>query len=181
MDLVLEVPGHLNPDLCKRIIENFENDDRKVPGNTTGGYNAKLKDTIDLPIGWLDDWSDIVKELDLKINNIIELYVSFLNEKTKIKHDQLSLFNVEHHYQVQKSGHFDWHHDFTVKPPYMRVFTFMWYLNRPDEGGNTDFIFKSVKPETGKLVIFPASWTCPHRGCPAKNKYVVTGWLWVKG
>jgi hypothetical protein len=63
----------------------------------------------------------------------------------------------------------------------MRIFTFMWYLNKPDEGGDTDFVFRRVKPEPGKLVVFPAAWTYPHRGCPAKNKYVVTGWLWVKG
>jgi len=181
MDLILEVPNHLDPELCVRIIEKFDADDRKVPGNTTNGYNSEVKDTVDLPIGWLDNWSDIVSELDKKLNNVIELYIPFLNDRTKIQHDSICLHNVEHHYQVQKSGHFNWHHDFSVKPPYMRIFTFMWYLNKPDEGGDTDFVFRRVKPEPGKLVVFPAAWTYPHRGCPAKNKYVVTGWLWVKG
>jgi 2OG-Fe(II) oxygenase superfamily len=181
MDLVLEIPNNLDPEFCKKIIDKFDLDERKIQGVTTTGLEIEKKDSLDLPIGWLDDWSEIVSELDIKLNEVIERYIQFIQQRTNLPFDAISLFNLKHHYQVQKINYFDWHHDFSVKPPYMRVFTFMWYLNVPDEGGMTDFIFKKVKPETGKLLVFPASWTCPHKGHFAKNKYILTGWLWVKG
>jgi hypothetical protein len=64
-----------------------------------------------------------------------------------------------------------------------RIITYLWYLNDVEEGGETDFpdINIKVKPETGKLVLFPATWDFPHCGkMPiSSNKYIVTGWLYV--
>ena len=38
---------------------------------------------------------------------------------------------------------------------------------------------KTIKPEAGKLLLFPASWTFPHCGqMPiSHDKYIITGWL----
>jgi hypothetical protein len=38
-----------------------------------------------------------------------------------------------------------------------------------------------VKPEAGKLLFFPATWTYPHRGMmPISNdKYIITGWIYL--
>ena len=62
----------------------------------------------------------------------------------------------------------------------------MFYLNDDFEGGHTQFrvgggkdgIF-DVKPKTGKLICFPASWYFHHRGdiVTKGTKYVCTGWL----
>ena len=58
------------------------------------------------------------------------------------------------------------------------VWTF--YLNDTDTG-YTDFMYQklSVKPETGKLVIWPAYFTHKHRANPdlKEDKYIITGWL----
>ena len=56
----------------------------------------------------------------------------------------------------------------------------MVYMNDVDEGGETEFLYqqKKIKPKTGRVVIFPASFTHQHRGNPPmSNKYIITGWL----
>ena len=55
------------------------------------------------------------------------------------------------------------------------------YLNDIEEGGETEFCYQRVKckAETGKLVIFPAGITHPHRGNPpySSDKFIMTGWF----
>lgn len=57
----------------------------------------------------------------------------------------------------------------------------MIYLNTVEKGGKTDFPNQglSVKPEAGKIVIWPAAYTHPHRSAPDLEewKYIVTGWF----
>ena len=60
------------------------------------------------------------------------------------------------------------------------VINYMLYLNDIDEGGETEFLYqgKKLKPEQGKVVIFPCGFTFPHRGNPIYKgeKYIITGW-----
>lgn len=66
----------------------------------------------------------------------------------------------------------------------LRHLTFMTYLNDIDEGGETEYLYQNlkVKPQKGLTLIWPASWTHPHRGIPALNevKYISTGWASFK-
>ena len=61
------------------------------------------------------------------------------------------------------------------------LLTFLFYLNTLEEGGHTEFWGNyKIKPETGKLLLFPASWTFPHCGKTpiSDNKYIITGWIY---
>jgi 2OG-Fe(II) oxygenase superfamily len=177
MDLVYEIKGSLDPEFCRKLIQKFDVDERRQPGRTRHGIVPQVKDSSDLMIGRFQDWSSECEILDKKLDEGIEKFINFakFNNIQDFGRQDLTHNN---HYQMQKSGKFEWHHDFMIQNELMRVLTFMWYLNVPDEGGETDFVYKKVKPETGKLVIFPATWDKVHRGCPAKNKYIITGWLW---
>ena len=69
-----------------------------------------------------------------------------------------------------------------------RCLVWMVYLNDDFEGGETEFLYykKRIKPETGKLLIWPAGMTHAHKGNmvlsgSTKNKYVITGWFNVGG
>jgi len=62
-----------------------------------------------------------------------------------------------------------------------RVLATMLYLNDDFDGGETEFLYQSkrVKPEAGKLLIWPADWTHSHRGNPplSGDKFVATSWV----
>ena len=61
-----------------------------------------------------------------------------------------------------------------------RVLVNMMYLNDVDEGGETEFLYQSmrVQPKKGRVVIWPAGFTHTHRGNPplAGEKYIATAW-----
>lgn len=173
-----EIPESLSRDFCLKCIESFEKDTRVHPGRTMLRVDRNVKDSLDLMIGRYKDWSDVCSVLDSALEIGIEKFKKHFNSFAESDFQLTGLTN-NNHYQMQKSGKYEWHHDFTISNGQWRVLTFMWYLNVPEEGGETDFVFKKVKPETGKLVMFPATWERLHRGCPAKNKYIITGWLWL--
>ena len=82
-------------------------------------------------------------------------------------------------------GFCQWHYE--QGPDYFcsrRFGVWMLYLNDVNDGGKTDFPNQdlSVKPEAGKLVIWPAAFTHIHRSAPDLRewKYIVTGWFIYK-
>jgi len=77
-------------------------------------------------------------------------------------------------------GYHAWHNEAGCNSTATRVLTYTLYLNDVEEGGETEFLYQGVKikPVTGKVSIFPASYTHPHRGNPIYKgyKYIITGW-----
>jgi hypothetical protein len=61
-----------------------------------------------------------------------------------------------------------------------RIAATMMYLNDDFDGGETEFLYQSlrVKPVKGMVLIWPAGFTHVHRGNPPlnKDKYIGTGW-----
>jgi hypothetical protein len=187
------------PDLlCDEIIEKFENEkDAKYKGVTAGGLNENTKKTTDFIIPNNELWLKTKKFLE---NELFKHYLIYIeNFKNKKAYNDfydntpyVPIYNyLESHFfslQIQKynknDGKYIYHHDFSIdfENKKYRVVTFIWYLNDVDEGGET-FFFENIKikPEKGKIVLFPASWTFPHAGnIPISNdKYIITGWLYV--
>ena len=63
-----------------------------------------------------------------------------------------------------------------------RLFAWMTYLNTTEDNtGSTNFSHYdiSIKPETGKTLIWPAEWTHAHSGevLNKGKKYIITGWM----
>jgi len=62
-----------------------------------------------------------------------------------------------------------------------RALVFTIYLNDVEEGGETEFLHfsKRIKPKTGRVVIWPASFPYVHRGNPplSGDKYLLTSWM----
>lgn len=77
-------------------------------------------------------------------------------------------------------GFHRWHFDGAGFLTQGRSFVIITYLNDDFEGGETEFLYQGirVKPEKGKTVIFPASYTHMHRGNPpiGGTKYIATTW-----
>lgn len=90
------------------------------------------------------------------------------------------------HIKIQKTfpsqGYHIWHceHNSSLYSN-LRILSWILYLNDVDEGGETEFIYQSIrfKPEIGTLILFPAYFTHTHRGNPplSGEKYIATGWI----
>jgi hypothetical protein len=78
-------------------------------------------------------------------------------------------------------GFSNWHVEQGTGNTSNRFLVWMIYLNNVDSGGDTEFLYQGIKTkaEAGKLVLFPAGLTHPHRGNPPYNqdKYILTGWF----
>tara|TARA_R100000742_G_C4269506_1_gene88006 strand:+ start:348 stop:1067 length:720 start_codon:yes stop_codon:yes gene_type:complete len=95
----------------------------------------------------------------------------------------MSILMKKYHKGVQ--GYHYWHEDQGDSVPHVyRAFVVMFYLNDVEEGGETEFYNQKVKvkPEKGKVVIFPTAWTHLHRGNIPKSgdKYIANFWV-LKG
>jgi len=196
-EFIFEIPHSLSDALCDDLITMYELEDNKYDGLTFSGVNKLVKDTTDFIMPKNDKvWERIEKNLYKQLMNGLEEYIKHLNK------DEYSNKNNKYHifdnsglqvdcFMLQKynkcSGRYTYHNDFaneSEKNRY-RVITFIWYLNDVTDGGETEFFGGkiNIKPEKGKLVLFPASWAFPHRGkMPLSNdKYIITNWFYKSG
>ena len=191
----------LSSDFCLNLINLFEDDSNKYKyqGLTLGGLNKQVKDTTDMIIPendkkWYKYHSFLIKELQRNLKK----YLNHLDNPNEINNEGQLTINMYSHFDKinlksdvflmqkykQSTGKYIYHNDFMIneKEKKYRVVTFLWYINTVEEGGETCFgeSFK-IKPEQGKLILFPACWTFPHCGkMPlSSDKYIVTGWLYV--
>jgi len=88
-------------------------------------------------------------------------------------------------YKIQKTapsgGYHVWHSEDGSKSFSSRTGVYLLYLNDVEEGGETEFLYQSMRvaPKKGRLVIFPPNYPWAHRGNPPLSdvKYIMTGWL----
>jgi hypothetical protein len=193
--LIFQLQYSIPDTLCDDIIIMYELENSKYPGVTLGGVNKDIKDTTDFIIPKNDNkWKRIEKFLYEELSNGLKKYLIYLNENifsnTTIKYDffdkqdlQVETFMIQKY--DMKKGKYLYHHDFSSdnNSTRHRVITYIWYLNDIFEGGETEFWggTYNVRPETGKLLLFPAQWSFPHRGKTPQsdNKYIITGWFYA--
>ena len=180
---IFEFNGSLSKDKCDEIIKRFENSsDQHYQGRI--GQNLKedtsIKKSTDMVISGKDEWKDI-DEL---------LFTSLAKALSRVK-KQFEFFNgpfkdVGYAVQRTKSGeYYHWHVDSGSHQFSDRQLVAIWYLNDiGGPGGETEFLNQAIKikPETGKLILFPPFWTHEHRGVKLQKgvKYIATTWIVFK-
>jgi Rps23 Pro-64 3,4-dihydroxylase Tpa1-like proline 4-hydroxylase len=194
----------ISRELCKTIINMFDLDKNKYEGVTHGGLNKDVKDTQDLMIPnspektGFDKWEKVHNFLEKELAKNLKQYTKILDdivvknherENTSREYRTFGDFLTNQSFMIQRytkrKGRYIYHNDFRSdhKNKKYRVITYLWYLNTVEEGGETEFWggTHKIKPEAGKLLLFPASWTFPHRGkMPlSSDKYIITGWLYL--
>lgn len=192
-------PNSICDDLCDEIITKFESEPNKEDGYTIGGIQKDVKNTTDfiIPINcekWYKIQKCLLKELTKNIDQYLdslchdEYKMSSQNSKTDFKpinKKNIIFYNFMVQRYIKNEGKYIYHSDFNInfdKKEY-RIITYLWYLNSVEEGGETVFWNDyKIKPEKGKLLLFPADWTFPHCGkMPiSSNKYIITGWIYYK-
>jgi len=180
----------LSPELCRDIIEIFEETPNE-PAKTLGGLNEILRarqcSNINLkshPI-----WTQINTFLTNEVSNALHKYIYNIDKQLPDSEGYQSFnkliyqgFHINK-YSCDVSGRYGYHVDCHInKENLERCITFIWYLNDVTIGGETEFRGRfAVKPETGKLLLFPATWTYPHSSKPviSNDKYIIVGWFLV--
>jgi len=191
MEFVHEIPNSLSPEVCKDLITRFEEDPKKYPGMVAAGVAIpSVKRSVDLRITENKRFDDLDKVLYDKLKIGLRSYNEYLGKTLNNINNLNSLLNEVFHstndtgYQMQrikKGDFYIWHNDYSPRSD--RLVAFIWYLNKIEKGkgGTTDFYFnKSIQPEEGKLLIFPATWTYFHTGMKNESdddKYIVTGFI----
>ena len=89
--------------------------------------------------------------------------------------------NWKIHCAYPTQGYHDWHHEIGPRNTADRVLAWMFLLEAPEEGGETEFLYQSkrIPPEVGNVLMWPAYFTHLHRGNPPikGHKLYATGWF----
>ena len=183
--MIYEEKNALSKEICNDMISWFDN--KMLYGDTGMNYSrVDVQGRKDISLSECQQFGSF-KPFYNQINSIIHKHmVHYINEFNK---GGGTGFYTITGYKFQKSveggGFTAWHSELPIFSPKWEKFrerfaTWTFYLNDTDTG-YTDFMHQklSVKPETGKLVIWPAYFTHKHRANPdlKEDKYIITGWL----
>ena len=193
-EVIVETKNVFSNNFCEQMINFFESSEanRHAGILNENTLNKKLKSTTDVHIN--NEGSSIQRYLYSTILKVVNEkkkdYIKLLKDKgidkfrmgsnnwiQSIKYAKA----VQTGPVIQKYGpgdFFDWHSDYI----YDRYLGWILYLNdvSPENGGAT--LFNSgrvIKPERGKLLIFPSEQLFLHKGETVKNgyKYIATGFF----
>lgn len=177
---IFERPLALPPVFCDAVIERFEAQPEYQYAGRVGQLRTEdpgVKRTTDLVVSNKADWKDVDRmffgSLAAAIKEFRETYPYF---KGPFKDEG---------YQIQRyrpGEYYHWHVDGGSHELSQRQLVALWYLNDvPGPGGETEFLYQdvAVRPERGKLVLFPPFWTHEHRAAVIRTgvKYIATTWV----
>ena len=177
---IFEQHGALRPELCRQMIERFEAaEDEQYAGRIgqLAERDGRVKRSTDLVVSGKPHWRDIDRALFRSLGTaMLEFREAFPYFKGPFK---------DMGYAIQRTtpgGFYHWHIDGGSHQFSQRQLVAVWYLNTVDgPGGETEFLFQDLKirPEEGKLTLFPPFWTHEHRGVTLRRgiKYIATTWV----
>jgi len=177
---IFEKHNALPQDVCQEMIHRFESDTKnQYPGRVGQQANEEqsIKRSTDLVTSGKESWQDLDAELFRSLGTAIQAFrETYPFFKGPFK---------DNGYAIQRTdpGEFyHWHIDGGSHEFSQRQLVAIWYLNDvAGPGGETEFSFQDVKvkPEAGKLCLFPPFWTHEHRGVTLEKgvKYIATTWV----
>jgi predicted 2-oxoglutarate/Fe(II)-dependent dioxygenase YbiX len=181
LSFIYEVPRALPPDVCREMVRRFEERrDQQYAGRIgqERQESAEIKKTTDLRISGREDWQDIDKQLTRS------LMAAFAQFRATFPFFAANAFkDLGYNLQRYQAGeYYHWHVDSGPGEFMTRQLVALWYLNDvAGPGGETEFPLQDIKvrPEEGKLVLFPPFWTHVHRAVTVEHgvKYIATTWV----
>lgn len=177
---VFEQANALPGALCEEMIERFE----AAEGERYEGRIGQLaesdrstKRSTDLVVSGKPHWKDMDRALFRSLAQALrEFREAFPYFKGPFK-------DMGYAIQRTRPGQFyHWHIDGGSHQFSQRQLVAVWYLNDVQgPGGETEFLYQEVRirPEQGKLILFPPFWTHEHRGVTLQKgvKYIATTWV----
>ncbi len=181
LSFIYEMPQALPADVCREAIRRFEASPAQQVAGRIGQAAEEapqVKRSTDLRISGREDWRDIDQTL---ARQLVAVFNEFALEFPYFAAN--SFKDIGYNLQRTLPGeYYHWHVDAGPGPFSDRQLVAIWYLNDvPGPGGETEFPLQGVKvrPEQGKLILFPPFWTHVHRGATLENgvKYIATTWV----
>ncbi len=177
---IFEQLNSLSQDFCADVIQRFENaKDEQYEGRIgqLADKNSSIKKSTDLVLSGKEHWNDV----DRTLFRVLRLAIKEFREHFPFFKGPFKDMG----YGIQRTNpgeHYHWHIDGGSHEFSHRQLVAIWYLNDvPGPGGETEFLFQNikVKPEVGKLILFPPFWTHEHRGVILEQgvKYIATTWI----
>ena len=177
---IYEIEHALTSDICQEIIRRFEANPAQQYAGRIGQvaqHDVSIKRSTDLAVSGNPQWSDV----DQILMRSTGLAVRLVREKFPYFNGRFK--DMGYNVQRTDAGEFyHWHVDGGSHEFSQRQLVVIWYLNDvPGPGGETEFLFQDVKikPQEGKMLLFPPFWTHEHRGAMflAGVKYIATTWV----
>ena len=165
----------LDQDVCNSLIHIFDSNEEKHEK-----IDQQKKPTF-TQFNLTENSADFNEVHTLLIKKTIQYrneYYKFIDKRVFPEAHAFEQFRIKK-YDPNGKDMFDTHVDVQDHASARRFLSFMWYLNDVPEGGNTVFNDLTIKPERGKLVVFPPLWLFPHRGEPVLEcpKYILSTYL----
>lgn len=177
---IFEKQNALSADFCEDVMQRFEQHGEDQYAGRIGqqaNEDAGIKRSTDIVVSGKAHWHDVdralFKSLGFAIREFRQQY-PFFNGSFK---------DMGYGLQRTDPGEFyHWHIDGGSHEFSQRQLVAIWYLNDvAGPGGETEFLFQDIKikPEQGKLLLFPPFWTHEHRGVELQEglKYIATTWV----
>jgi len=180
LSFIYEVRGALAPEVCREMVRRFEaSPQHQYEGRIgqTQSRDLSVKRSTDMTVSDKPEWRDVdqllFRSMGAALLRFREKYPFF---KGRFK---------DMGYAIQRTNpgeYYHWHIDGGSHEFSYRQLVAVWYLNDVSgPGGETEFLFQGVKvrPEEGKLLLFPPFWTHEHRGVTLQQgvKYIATTWV----
>ncbi len=167
-------------DFCADVITRFEKaTDEQYQGRIGQSEieNTDIKRSTDIVISGKEHWKDV----DRALFSTLAGALGVIREEHAFFHGRFK----DYGYAIQRTlpgEYFHWHVDSGSHSFADRQLVAIWYLNDVEgPGGETEFKHQgiSIKPEAGKLLLFPPFWTHEHRGVTLHKgvKYIATTWV----
>lgn len=175
--------GVYEPDVCNEIIQYFEQMSASGFGVLRDGKKIYKDDqavhATDEKLIKLTASKNLTNYVFDGLNKAVNAYVDEFDILSSI--GDLAIFDLKMQKTNIGGGYHSWHFESGSRRYGNRVLVYTIYLNDVAEGGETEFLYCSlrVKPTKGSVLLFPAGFTHTHRGNPpiSNEKYIITGWV----
>lgn len=171
---------------CNSVIARFEDIDRNTWHSTgravaegeTQFLNGHLGRS-DLGIFFENLARDYANEINTKVGECMRDY-----QKSYIGFQDIVMgsYTCKVQRTSPRGGYHVWHSEHGGDVSSMRrIAVWILYLSTHEGEGETEFLQQGIRvaPKAGRVVLWPASFTHPHRGNPiySGEKYIATGWF----
>tara|TARA_A100000172_G_scaffold77312_1_gene61530 strand:+ start:1768 stop:2364 length:597 start_codon:yes stop_codon:yes gene_type:complete len=182
--------GYISQEECKHAINLYEAENKfNNTVNRIGFEDASILEKQDQQFfagsNNLKVWWKELKTLIINFDMAWKHYQKNVGARASFGQDEFYYTQLKIQKTLPTEGYHIWHveHQKGFENE-ARAFVFSIYLNDVEEGGETEFLHfsKRVKPKTGRIVIWPASFPYVHRGNSplSGEKYILTSWMMLR-